>query len=916
MAEAELETETTAIAAEESTAPPETAPLLKNVQEMLNEEKWTRATLSNYSTNQFKELDIILKEARDGRLIDDLKKTCDEHLSHTKNSIIALYLSGMVALSRQIIDDSAMINLVSIFVDNHKWNIVKYLCDRILDYGESKFALRTLIEYCKNENEGDALYGIWERLVKVDYEEADLARSLAEYYEKQGNAEAAVEYYKKALHRYIARQLFTNVREIWEKLLGFCPEDTDFFLHVQKKIARNISEDKAVILLKDMYGSCKDKDIDTAITILKIVLQYDEKDVPARRDIVECFEKKYAAHSQLEEYIRISNVSQTYRNVHEAITDFEKHIAFDKGNFVFHRTWGVGRIAEIKGDDIRIDFAKKRGHSMSLKMAVGALQTLSKDHIWVLKATWKKEKLLEKIKGDCSWALKTIIKSFGNSCDIKRIKAELVPAVLAEREWPSWSGKARDILKSDPMFGVSPDNIDLFTVRDRPITVSEKLYNQFKAERNFYDRAATIRNFANQKDAEIDSEYFAEMLSYFTAFFRGSSQNGDQAVAAYLLVKELAGKYPHLGTGLSLNFADIFKGIDDVPQLFKSLKDNRFKEEFLHHVQLFIPGWADIYIRLFPHALLPSIISQLEKEGYAGKLSAMAASCFENFRDCREAVVWLFKNAPQTDWFKAVNIPYEKQIIVLIHILDLTYRDIENQRDTPENRKINKQVYTILFKEGLLNNYIDQADDDAIIRVYTFINDVKDLDPQDKLNLKSRIQDRRPDFKFLESDTEKKGSGGLMVTRAKLEEKQKQLAHIMEVEVPANSKEIEFALSLGDLRENAEYKAAKEKQELLNATVAKLKEEIARAQIFDPNAVNTSKASFGTRVVLVNEENGERKEYSILGPWESDPDNNIINYLSPLGKAMLNRTEGEHFEFLINDEKVLYVVERISAANV
>jgi transcription elongation factor GreA-like protein len=99
--------------------------LLKNVQEMLNEEKWTRATLSNYSTNQFKELDLILKEARDGRVVDELKKNCDEHLTHTKNSIIALYLSGMVALSRQIIDDSAMINLVSIFLDNHKWGIVR-----------------------------------------------------------------------------------------------------------------------------------------------------------------------------------------------------------------------------------------------------------------------------------------------------------------------------------------------------------------------------------------------------------------------------------------------------------------------------------------------------------------------------------------------------------------------------------------------------------------------------------------------------------------------------------------------------------------------------------------------------------------------------------------------------------------------
>ncbi|MDR1279067.1 MAG: transcription elongation factor GreA [Treponema sp.] len=890
--------------------------LLKNVQEMLNEEKWTRAALSNYSTSQFKELDIILKEAREDREDDELKKNCDEHLVHTKNSIIALYLSGMIALSRQIIDDSALINLVTIFVDNHKWGIVKYLCERILDYGESRFALRTLAECYKNENEEEAVYGIWERLVKVDYEEADLAKSLAEHYEKLGNIENTVDYYKKALHRYINKQLFTNVREIWEKLLGYCPEDIDFFLHVQKKIAKNISEDKAVLLLQDVYTVCKNRnDIDTAISILKFILQYDAKDGHARKEIIECFQKKYAGHSQLEEYIRISNLSQSYRNVHEAITDFEKHIAFDKGNFVFHRTWGVGRIAKVQGDEIVIDFAKKRGHSMSLKMAVKALQTLSKTHILVLKATWKKEKLHEKVKTDCAWALKNIIKSFGNSCDIKRIKAELVPSVLSAGEWTSWSSRAREILKSDPGFGVSPDNIDLFTVRERPISIEEKLYNEFKAERNFFDRALTIRNFVSQKTVELDSEYFAGMFAYFSAYLRSRSQITEQTVASYLLVKELAGQYPHLGAGLSLNFLDIFNGIDDVPSLFLNLKDNKFKEEFLHHVQLFVPQWADIYINLFPHALTQSIINKLTETENTGKLRDMTLNCFENFRDYKEAVVWLFKNSAGEAWYKEAGIPFEKQLITLIHILDMSYREIENHRDTTENRKTNKQVYSILFKEGTLNAFIDEADDDTIIRLYTFINDVKDLDPQDKLNLRSRILDRHPGFQFF-GDTEKTViTRGLLVTAAMYAEKQKQLAHIMEVEVPANSKEIGFAISLGDLRENAEYKAAKEKQDNLNSMVAKLKDEIERAQIFDPRSINTGRVSFGTKVTLCND-SGEKEEYAILGPWESDPDHNIISYLSPFGGAVLNKTAGERFEFSINGEKLFYVVDHIAAAQI
>ncbi|MDR1596094.1 MAG: transcription elongation factor GreA [Treponema sp.] len=893
--------------------------LLKNVQEMLNEEKWTRATLSNYSTNQFKELDVLLKEAHDARAYDELKQLCDEHLVHTKNSIIALYLSGMIALSRQLIDDSALVNLVTIFVDNHKWSIVKYLCERILDYGESKFALRTLAECYKNDNEEAAIYDIWERLVKVDYEEADLAKSLGEHYEKQAKIEEAVDYYKKALHRYINKALFTNVREIWAKLIEYNKDDIDFFLHVQKKIAKNINKDKAVLLLNDVYNYCKEKgDIDTAVSICKIILQYDERDEPARREITECFRLKYAGHSQLEEYIRISNLTQKYRNVHEAITDFEKHIAFDKGNFVFHRTWGIGRITEVKGDKIIIDFPKKRDHSMDLKMAVNALQTISKNHIWVLKATQKKEKLHDRVKEDPVWALKTVIRSFNNTCDIKRMKAELVPGILSSGEWTTWSGKAREILKSDPGFGVSPDNIDIFTVRNRPISMEEKLYNEFKAERNFFERAATIRSYVSQKDVELDSEYFTEMFGFFSAYLRTKGQITEYVAASYLLVKDLAAQYPHLGAGLSLNFIEIFEGIEDVASLFLSLKDARLKEEFLHHIQLFVPDWPEIYVKLFPFALSASIIASLKKEGHEDKLIAMTQYCFENYRDHREirdAVVWILKNLKDESWFEKAGLTMERQLIVLIHILNITYREIENHRDTTENRKINKQVYAMLFKDDVLTAFIDDADQDTITRIYTLIEDVKDLDPADKLNLRNRILQKHPAFKFI-GDTEKTiVSRGLMVTMSKFEEKQRELAHIMDVEIPLNSKEIGFALSLGDLRENAEYKAAKEKQDLLNSTAAKLKDEIERAQLFDPNTINKNRVSFGTKVLLANESTGETEEYTILGPWESDPDNRVISYLSPLGGTILNKKVGEKFSFSINDEKVSYAVKEITAVS-
>ena len=145
--------------------------------------------------------------------------------------------------------------------------------------------------------------------------------------------------------------------------------------------------------------------------------------------------------------------------------------------------------------------------------------------------------------------------------------------------------------------------------------------------------------------------------------------------------------------------------------------------------------------------------------------------------------------------------------------------------------------------------------------------------------------------------------------------KKEKLEHIITVEVPANAKEIGDAIALGDLSENAEYKAARERQAQLNATATRLQDEIDRCQIFDPTTVTTARVSFGTTVYLETPE-GTTEEYTILGPWESDPDNNVISYMSPLGNAIFNSKKGEKLSFVINEEKYNYIVKDIKIANI
>jgi transcription elongation factor GreA len=531
----------------------------------------------------------------------------------------------------------------------------------------------------------------------------------------------------------------------------------------------------------------------------------------------------------------------------------------------------------------------------------------------VLKATWKKDALHDKVKGEIAWALKTVIRSFGNACDIKRIKGELCPSVLSTGEWPTWNDKAREILRNDSSFGVDPEHVEVFTVRERPVSREEKLFNEFKAERDFFERVQTIRNFAAIKNVEPDTEYFAEMFAYLSGYLKSGAPVDEKTVSSYFMVKDLTAKFPSLGPGVKTDFPELFAQIEDAPRVYENLKDYRLKDTFLKHIQMFIPGWEDIYLKLFPRDPQPAIIAALEKEGARDKLAALTAGCFENYRESKEAAFWLFKNSGGTPWYKQAGVSDDKQLITLVHILDLCYKEIENHRDTSKNRKLSRTVYAALFEEGLIDTFLGGADQDNALRLYTLINDVKDLDPADKMTLKNKIAAKYPDIKF-SGDMEKKVSRGLIVTLAMYEEKKRQLARLMTEEIPANSKEIEFALSLGDLRENAEYKAAKEKQTLLNTTAAKLQDEIDRAQVFDPSTVNANRVSFGTRVALLNETSGEREEYTILGPWESDPENKVISYLSPFGAAVLNKAAGDKVDFAIGKEKIVYKVEKISPA--
>ncbi len=130
-------------------------------------------------------------------------------------------------------------------------------------------------------------------------------------------------------------------------------------------------------------------------------------------------------------------------------------------------------------------------------------------------------------------------------------------------------------------------------------------------------------------------------------------------------------------------------------------------------------------------------------------------------------------------------------------------------------------------------------------------------------------------------------------TKNGLENLRQELTHLQRVARPENIRAIEEARSHGDLSENAEYHAAKEKQSFIVGRINELKSVIARAEIIEMEDGPVDRVVFGRRVLLYNLKTDEETAYQLLGPYESDPEKGIISVTSPLGQALIGKEAGD-----------------------
>lgn len=149
------------------------------------------------------------------------------------------------------------------------------------------------------------------------------------------------------------------------------------------------------------------------------------------------------------------------------------------------------------------------------------------------------------------------------------------------------------------------------------------------------------------------------------------------------------------------------------------------------------------------------------------------------------------------------------------------------------------------------------------------------------------------------------------ITVAGLSRLEAELKNLKSIERPAVIQAIATARELGDLSENAEYHAAREKQSFIEGKIIELEDKMARAEIIDVSKLSGKTIKFGATVTLVDEDTDQESTYQIVGEYEADINQGLISIISPLARALIGKNEGEHIEVIIPKGTRAYEIMRV-----
>lgn len=592
-------------------------------------------------------------------------------------------------------------------------------------------------------------------------------------------------------------------------------------------------------------------------------------------------------------------------NFQSALSNFDLLIHLKKGNFVFHGSgFGVGEIMDSSSlrELVSVEFENTSGiKQITFTNAFRSLVPLPSTH-FLAKRFSDPDMFEQEAKDNPLSVLKLLLKDLGPKT-ASEIKDELAELVIPEADWQKWWQNARAKLKKDTEIESPTNPKDPFILRKEAVSHEDQFLELIRKKTKFSETLAACYNFVRDHSSKLkNNDLKNEISSRLESFLNSGNINPAEKLQAYFCLDSFH------GAKHEAEIAKILKSSDALDSLIEHIDIIVYKKLAITAIKTHLENWPAIYLRLLQTCnqgmLRDYLIKELQENNgpllHKG-LQDLLDSPWEN----AELFVWYYhKLMNETD----EGLPFQNRegknafsegILVLLN-------RIEND---PGQKELVKKIYmmTSAKRYSLIRQIFQDSSLEFAKEFLLLATKCHTITDHDLKIWRSLVEVVHPS---LASAGGKKAGADTTIwtTEATLLSEQERLKKIATTNVIENAKEIEAARALGDLRENSEYKSALEKRALIQREIKKLSMEISNARILTPADVQSDEVSVGS-VIYATDPSGHKTKFTIMGPWEANPEKHILSSQSKVGQAML----GLHVEDSFKFKEVEYKIQKIGS---
>jgi transcription elongation factor GreA len=710
---------------------------------------------------------------------------------------------------------------------------------------------------------------------------------------------------------------------LWLELLEQDPGNVDGFLKAADGIAERAGgRRQAGVLLWMVAGALKDKGRDKDLVRLYARLaKIAPDDGTLRTALTEAVRRGYEGRSDVEALLERSGVvGGTPAELAKQAEALERYLRLEPGAYVFHKTgWGIGKIVEYQPERGRcvIDFLSKKGHGMDLLAAADLLERLPEDDLRVM-AAYRRDELREMASKRPLEVLRKVLGKLGNDAPLRHVKDTLVPDVVEKTSWASWWKEAKKQALLDPAFSVVGGGTDprITYTPGGASDFASVLVRQLSFAPAGAGRQSVYREFAKTAGSDAGAR---ALLVQQAKTDHARTPEGDPAarLSWAVLVAELE------GGDAPAALAPTFQEAKDPRALLRSLVDDGARA--LAARALLLARGEDGAHVLIDLALAEDIaVADVAADHFLAsqRMDHLDRILDPTFADplARPMLYgWAVRGLVRGRWpgRNAEAYKLAEQVIKVLHETAYTAR---RESDAKRQRAVDSLADLLAERNcRIVLDAVQGIEVEGARHLLRLLDRNQGLKPRLKEKLSDTILRKHPQALVALQGSRAEAaaetpaaSQEVYMTAAGIARMKAEYERIVNQEMPANAAEIQRAREFGDLSENAEYHAAREKQGMLIARSNDLKGVLALAREIRPEIVRTDAVSVGSRVRLRDAE-GREVTYTLLGPADVDVERNVINYQTPLGQSLMGKKPGDSVSLDVMGHKHAYQVLEIAS---